>query len=333
MSNSTPVQYMRVTNQWSHLVNKSDTPVFVANTTGTPVEFFLYDSYLTVIKPESLKVKVYTAGGSIGQVCVNHRHMYARAVTEVEDDVTTIVISNKPIGDTDVEQQAQDLNRLLVEIMSITQRLNDTQVRMSHMDFSYYKLMRYLVDRDNSFGILVNNLSTRVVNLYTKLFAVENYIASNKLALHTLQLRMDRIDTNIGDTDFAKLLLEIAKANEELQSAKETLEAIQPIIDNIGNITSNAIAPLKNKFDALNNAIINLSNKRTADEIIAARDELIHAWEDTASDVIPAINNYADMLLDFNDRLQLGENDMLVLNTKSLDDMIPILEHSESGNN
>lgn len=321
------LQYLRITKDWAQVVNKDNTPAFIANTSGTPVEFFLYGAYLPSINPESLKVKTYIAGGSIGQICVDNMYLYARSLTDNEDDVTTVVISDKPVGDVDVEEQTSQIDTLLVEIMKITQRLNETQQRISRNDFTYYKLLRYIVDNSNAVNTIINNLSTRVVNLYTKLFAVETFIAQNKVALFSLKHRVQAIEEQISKIGFDGLAGKINEILLQLGDINAAIEIIMPIIEDSNNLVSGALTPVKLSLSAINNSIATLAVTYGDTEIYQARDKLLQEYSEVAPESISLIRNFAELVIDVGHKLDISTNanDMLVLNTDSLTDLEPTL--------
>lgn len=321
MSNN--LKYLRVTKNWSRITDKQDIPIYVANVSKDPVEFFLYGTNLSDISPTAVKAKTYVTGGSIGQVTVHNIYMYARSLAESEDSITTVAIDTKPIGESDIEEQTLQIDKLLSEVITLTQRLNVTQERICKNDVLYYGLIRYMVDRDNSTGILINGLSTRVVNLYSKLFAVENFIAKFRTEIFLSKNKIQAIEQKLSMISPENITSQINYALLSIKKIEELLEVIAPSLDNAEGIITGALEPVKEQIAAINNSIATLSLTRTKEEIYEARDELLKLYRDEDYNIETLISNFAELVVEMENKLDVSNtsNDVLVLNTKSLTDI------------
>ena len=326
-SSANELQYLRLDSRWTKVIEKSDHPSFVANTTGTPVEFFLSTRDIPTASPESVRAKTYIAGGSIGQICVDNQYLYARADTN-DDTVVTVVIGNKPIGDTNIAEQASMMDKLILEVMNLTHRFNESQIGETERAFSYYKFLRYVVDTNQTTDIMLNNLSARVVNLYTKVFAIENFFGENKMALFNLRSRITALEEAVEKIGFDGLAGKLNDALQQIIEINKKLEIFEPILEDASNLALEAITPIKQGLTALNNTIAMLSNKYTELEILKAKDDLVKQYNVLVPEIIPVINNFAKLVIEVSNKL--SKDKLLVISTDSLTALEPVLpDHSQ----
>lgn len=326
-SSANELQYLRLDSRWTKVIEKSEHPSFVANTTGTPVEFFLSTRDIPTASPESVRAKTYIAGGSIGQICVDNQYLYARADTD-DDTVVTVVIGNKPIGDTNIAEQASMMDKLILEVMNLTHRFNESQIGETERAFSYYKFLRYVVDTNQTTDIMLNNLSARVVNLYTKVFAIENFFGENKMALFNLRSRITALEEAVRKTGFDGLADKLNDALQQIIEINKKLEIFEPILGDASNLALESIAPIKQGLTALNNTIAMLSNKYTELEILKAKDDLVKQYNVLVPEIIPVINNFAKLVIEVSNKL--SKDKPLVISTDSLTALEPVLsDHSQ----
>lgn len=326
-SSANELQYLRLDSRWTKVIEKSEHPSFVANTTGTPVEFFLSTRDIPTASPESVRAKTYIAGGSIGQICVDNQYLYARADTN-DDTVVTVVISNKPIGDTNIAEQASMMDKLILEVMNLTHRFNESQIGETERAFSYYKFLRYVVDTNQTTDIMLNNLSARVVNLYTKVFAIENFFGENKMALFNLRSRITALEEAVEKIGFDGLAGKLNDALQQIIEINKKLEIFEPILEDASNLALEAITPIKQGLTALNNTIAMLSNKYTELEILKAKDDLVKQYNVLVPEIIPVINNFAKLVIEVSNKL--SKDKPLVISTDSLTALEPVLpDHSQ----
>lgn len=326
-SSANELQYLRLDSRWTKVIEKSEHPSFVANTTGTPVEFFLSTRDIPTASPESVRAKTYIAGGSIGQICVDKQYLYARADTN-DDTVVTVVIGNKPIGDTNIAEQASMLDKLILEVMNLTHRFNESQIGETERAFSYYKFLRYVVDTNQTTDIMLNNLSARVVNLYTKVFAIENFFGENKMTLFNLRSRITALEEAVEKIGFDGLAGKLNDALQQIIEINKKLEIFEPILEDASNLALEAITPIKQGLTALNNTIAMLSNKYTELEILKAKDDLVKQYNVLVPEIIPVINNFAKLVIEVSNKL--SKDKLLVISTDSLTALEPVLpDHSQ----
>ena len=326
-SSANELQYLRLDRRWTKVIEKSEHPSFVANTTGTPVEFFLSTKDIPTASPESVRAKTYIAGGSIGQICVDNQYLYARADTN-DDTVVTVVIGNKPIGDTNIAEQASMMDKLILEVMNLTHRFNESQIGETERAFSYYKFLRYVVDTNQTTDIMLNNLSARVVNLYTKVFAIENFFGENKITLFNLRSRITSLEEAVGKTGFDGLADKLNDALQQIIEINKKLEIFEPILEDASNLALESITPIKQGLTALNNTIAMLSNKYTELEILKAKDDLVKQYNVLVPEIIPVINNFAKLVIEVSNKL--SKDKLLVISTDSLTALEPVLpDHSQ----
>ena len=326
-SSANELQYLRLDSRWTKVIEKSEHPSFVANTTGTPVEFFLSTKDIPTASPESVRAKTYIAGGSIGQICVDNQYLYARADTN-DDTVVTVVIGNKPIGDTNIAEQASMMDKLILEVMNLTHRFNESQIGETERAFSYYKFLRYVVDTNQTTDIMLNNLSARVVNLYTKVFAIENFFGENKMTLFNLRSRITALEEAVRKTGFDGLADKLNDALQQIIEINKKLEIFEPILEDASNLALESITPIKQGLTALNNTIAMLSNKYTELEILKAKDDLVKQYNVLVPEIIPVINNFAKLVIEVSNKL--SKDKLLVISTDSLTALEPVLpDHSQ----
>lgn len=326
-SSANELQYLRLDSRWTKVIEKSEHPSFVANTTGTPVEFFLSTRDIPTASPESVRAKTYIAGGSIGQICVDNQYLYARADTD-DDTVVTVVIGNKPIGDTNIAEQASTMDKLILEVMNLTHRFNESQIGETERAFSYYKFLRYVVDTNQTTDIMLNNLSARVVNLYTKVFAIENFFGENKMTLFNLRSRITALEEAVRKTGFDGLANKLNDALQQIIEINKKLEIFEPLLEDASNLALESITPIKQGLTALNNTIAMLSNKYTELEILKAKDDLVKQYNVSVPEIIPVINNFAKLVIEVSNKL--SKDKPLVISTDSLTALEPALpDHSQ----
>ncbi len=317
------LQYLRIGNTWTKVIEKGPKPAFVANTTGTPIEFYLSEEEVPSGDPAVVDAKVYVAGGSIGQVCVDKKFMYARAIVKNPDKLVTIVVGTTPIGDTDVAEQASLLDKLILEVMRLTQRVNENEVAEAERAFDYYKFLRFVVDSHNTNQSLITTLSTRIADLYFKVFAVEKFFGENIMQLFTINTRLDALEKRVHTIGPEGLAGKLNDALQQILELQKKFEIIDPIIKDAQELAQSAIRPVKDGLEALNNTLTIIATRHTENEVLKARDELIKQYANTIPEAVPVIRSLATMLVNLSHKLD-GTR-LLVVKTETLEDLEPTL--------
>lgn len=286
--------YFRITRDWAQVAAKSEIPSYISNNSGTPVEFFLSSQYVANALPTTINAKTYVAGGSIGTICVNNQYLYARALTESDDDIVSVIVSDKPTSDSEIEEQASRIDELLTEVIKLTQRVNEDELMNLRDRFSYFKLMRYIVKQNLSFEQFLATLSTNQSLLFNKLLGVELFIINNKENLRKIENRLTKVETKLTELVGDDLVRQINNLVIDMAEVNAVIDGLTPILNDVNNVASEAIKPVSNTLSALNNTIAEMAIQNDENKILGAKDKLLALYEDTCPDVVPVINSLAD---------------------------------------
>ena len=173
--------YLRVGSEWSLLFDPKDAPTYMINLTRTPIQFKFYSeetNTATITFP-------FTLGGIIGEACVPaHQYCYVKACPLIladgsyqEGDVEfnedgdivvpegLIMTDDDPIYKEKVKNIEKNLGYLTTELMQLSNRLTDTNIKQIYHRVDYVKLVRKFLRAQQKNHYSLSHLQSQIPSL------------------------------------------------------------------------------------------------------------------------------------------------------------------------
>lgn len=283
-------QYLRVTDTWQQMVLPTEDPTYVVNVSGATVKLQLLDTL--PLSNENLDEHTFTLGGVISQFKVPvNMYLYAKAVTPIPSSEiiqATIVTDTSYMDISDVNAIQEDINRLAVEVMKLTNRVSDTETKNISQDLDYSIFVREFLDSNNKIHESLAHNANINLTLLTRLMSAETVLSAYRKRLGDIEGSL----STIGNTT------DMATKIEELSNS---LTRVNTTITNINNLLNNDLIPkveegwadydklvkenitplktdvadLTSDMSIMNNTITRLTSHHTAQEIEAAFAEIL----------------------------------------------------------
>ena len=175
-------QYLRITKDWTKITDVDMDPLYIANVSGISVQIKFED---LPIPPKS-DFESYTVGGLITNLLTNtDKYTYARAYPSNDEtssnEAVIIIDTEEAIGSSEAKILQKQLESAMVEIMKLSMRVTDNELKHISMYTKYYYLLRKFLN------------SQRLTHEYLVSFQIELLKAQRRmLAFHLRQIQLER---------------------------------------------------------------------------------------------------------------------------------------------
>lgn len=306
------IQYLKVTSEWNDLITTTDAPQFVKNSTGAPMTFFISSN--TVSDPDSV-TNTFTLGGSIGVVTIpaaSHFYIKAAAISESVDPIVVTSTNIKEIkGTGSTSTTTETLDSLYVEVMKLSNRVTDDEIKSLNRYKRHWALFRAFVDYCMHNDTRHAALEESVTGAMARIFSGELWMAQHTKDFIKLQARVDEIyKTKTKDIDALVIELNslISQAGTLAVELTELKDDVDAAIKSQTSGLTNRVEAVADDLDDLSNAITKLSTLTTAEEIQAATDTMIAGLDsDTSEALKSAIRGLATIVSKLSTRVDYND--------------------------
>ena len=298
--------FLRLSNKWSELVTPTDEVLYLFNSSGSPVKVILSDKQEETSGLDSTKYRPFTIGGTIAQLHAPETYIYAKAMIPDSSEIV-VATSDTRIDVNDQEGIKDDIDRLTVEVMRLSNRVTSNQIDQ-HKLIGHYRIFTSQMIYSHIWNSKALTRTTKqILYLHKRLFAAETYIHQHRKDWINLQYRLEDI-LNVGDV--AKRLDELStqasRTAVEVSNLTTRLNELVPRIEeawaDYDQLVKEHITPLTEKVDdlhedfiALNNAITRLAEKHTPEEIELVFDEII---KQTSEEMVAPLTGLKNFLVE-----------------------------------
>ena len=245
--------YLRVGSEWSLLFDPKDAPTYLMNLTRTPIQFRFYPK-------ETSTTKItfpFTLGGTIGEACVpSNTYCYVKACPLIladgsyqEGDVEfnedgdivvpegLILADDVPIYREKVKNIEKNLGYLTTELMQLSNRLTDTNIRQIYHRVDYVELVRKFLRSQQKNHYSISHLQSQILSLKMKIMTAQTDLTDITTWMHrtdmtlegfdytsTVNDKVQSISVTLGQTtvQVANLLAQVSDLMERMLGAEET---------------------------------------------------------------------------------------------------------------
>ena len=245
--------YLRVGSEWSLLFDPKDAPTYMINLTRTPIQFKFYSEETNT---ETITFP-FTLGGIIGEACVPaHQYCYVKACPLIladgsyqEGDVEfnedgdivvpegLIMTDDDPIYKEKVRNIEKNLGYLTTELMQLSNRLTDTNIRQIYHRVDYVKLVRKFLRAQQKNHYSLSHLQSQILSLRMRVATAQTDLSDIHTWMHKTDMTLEGFDfkstvndkvqdisVTLGQTtvQVANLLTQVSDLMERMLEAEET---------------------------------------------------------------------------------------------------------------
>ena len=245
--------YLRVGSEWSLLFDPKDAPTYMINLTRTPIQFKFYSEETNT---ETITFP-FTLGGIIGEACVPaHQYCYVKACPLIladgsyqEGDVEfnedgdivvpegLIMTDDDPIYKEKVKNIEKNLGYLTTELMQLSNRLTDTNIRQIYHRVDYVKLVRKFLRAQQKNHYSLSHLQSQILSLRMRVATAQTDLSDIHTWMHKTDMTLEGFDfkstvndkvqdisVTLGQTtvQVANLLTQVSDLMERMLEAEET---------------------------------------------------------------------------------------------------------------
>ena len=245
--------YLRVGSEWSLLFDPKDAPTYMINLTRTPIQFKFYSEETNT---ETITFP-FTLGGIIGEACVPaHQYCYVKACPLIladgsyqEGDVEfnedgdivvpegLIMTDDDPIYKEKVKNIEKNLGYLTTELMQLSNRLTDTNIRQIYHRVDYVKLVRKFLRAQQKNHYSLSHLQSQILSLRMRVATAQTDLSDIHTWMHKTDMTLEGFDFKstvndkvqdisvaLGQTtvQVANLLTQVSDLMERMLEAEET---------------------------------------------------------------------------------------------------------------
>ena len=245
--------YLRVGSEWSLLFDPKDAPTYMINLTRTPIQFKFYSEETNT---ETITFP-FTLGGIIGEACVPaHQYCYVKACPLIladgsyqEGDVEfnedgdivvpegLIMTDDDPIYKEKVKNIEKNLGYLTTELMQLSNRLTDTNIRQIYHRVDYVKLVRKFLRAQQKNHYSLSHLQSQILSLRMRVATAQTDLSDIHTWMHKTDMTLEGFDfkstvndkvqdisVTLGQTtvQVANLLTQVSDLMERMLGAEET---------------------------------------------------------------------------------------------------------------
>lgn len=335
--------YLRVSSEWSKILDPQETDTFLVNITGTPIQFMFYK---TERKATSTISDHFTLGGTIGQARIPlSMYCYARACPRIladgtykEEDIIAddgstiepegIVVTDTDYIDTvnnDLDSLRDQVDYLTANVMRLSNKVSNNKIRNIYHELDYKRFLREFLRAEQRSHYQFSFLQSQILDLRLGLFSAEDLILDLKEHVNTL--------SNIGggsiefDGDAEEYIKKLqASLNDVFDKIALVSKQLTTLTDNYEGTVADVealkkeLATLHTNFTTLNNSMVVLASQYTVDALNKAFSTISPTLSDAVKGPLTAIKNVLERLIELSDKYEnnaVKKDEILILNGES----------------
>ena len=294
-------QYIRVGTEWAELFDPQTDPTYLLNASGTSIQFWFSQAKITDFTAIQ---HPFTVGGLISQaVAPAGSFIYAKALKESVIGDTVVVADDKKINTAEADDVREELDMLGVQVMRLSQRVSNEEIRMENHMLSYTLFLREFFDNAGSTQSSIISLSTQMMRLNMRIFAAERFIQAYRRQYNNLLFRIDDIETGGAinkkvDKMATELNTVMATSNNINAKLNDLIPRIEEAWSDYDQLVKEHVEPLKEEvkvlstdFTSLNNAMVKFVSANTPEAIEREFLKLIASASDEMVGPITSLKN------------------------------------------
>lgn len=308
---------LKLGKKWTLISPPGKEDTYLTNPTGTPI--LAID--LQTNSPSSIKdEEAFTIGGMISQFHADKsRYVFAKALV---DGTTEIIVhvNNRPMDSTDSFDNKAAIDKIGIQVMELARRVTDNSLELISHRVKYIDLLRKFI-------------TTSYIQETTNAKLAEAIASANKRFISSQILYFKhrkeflKLKYTVGGQDGQSNVWDVVNnMNTQLQSAIRSIVNINEILkDLIPQVEDGAldieklirqhINPLKkdlkdlnDEFTVLNNALVQMSDDNTVEDINKTFEELLLT---APFDLVPVLEAIKNILIEIktnsNESVDLSE--------------------------
>lgn len=335
--------FLRVSSQWSKILDPQEADTFLVNITGTPIQFMFYETErkaLSTIKDH------FTLGGTIGQARIPlSMYCYARACPRIladgsykdeeiiAGDGSTIEPEGVVVTDTeyidtvnnDLDSLRDQVDYLTTHVMRLSNRVSKNKVHNIYHELDYKLFLRQFLRAEQRTHYQLSFLQSQILDLRLGLFSAEDLILDLKEHVNTLaNTNSGSIEFDGDAEDYIKKLQ--ASLNDVFDKVALVSKQLTTLTENYeGTVTDvealkKELATLHTNFTTLNNSLVVLASQYTVDALDKAFKSISPNVSDAIKGPLSAIKNVLERLITLTDKYETNavkKDEILILNGSS----------------
>lgn len=305
--------YLRVGSEWSLLFDPKDAPTYMINLTRTPIQFKFYSEETNT---ETITFP-FTLGGIIGEACVPaHQYCYVKACPLIladgsyqEGDVEfnedgdivvpegLIMTDDDPIYKEKVKNIEKNLGYLTTELMQLSNRLTDTNIRQIYHRVDYVKLVRKFLRAQQKNHYSLSHLQSQILSLRMRVATAQTDLSDIHTWMHKTDMTLEGFDfkstvndkvqdisVTLGQTtvQVANLLTQVSDLMERMLEAEETgveLEILKQQFLNNAQEDHHSMTHLQSQILSMKMDLMKAQSELTdLRDWMATKDETLHGF-------------------------------------------------------
>lgn len=333
--------FLRVSSEWSKILDPQESDTFIVNITGTPIQFMYYKTAKTVL---STIKNHFTLGGTIGQARIPvSTYCYARAcpliladgtykkgeVTEEDGGITIepegiVVTDTDPIDtvNTDLDTLKEQIEYLTTSVMKLSNRVSKNKLSDIHHVVDYKRFLREFLRAEQRNHYQFSFLQSQILDLRLGLFSAEDLIMELKESVGTLANKSGSSLEFDGDAEEYIESLQ-ASINNVFDKVALVSKQLTTLTDNYEGTVQDVealkkeLASLHTNFTSLNNSMVILASQYTVEALDKAFNSISPTVAEDIKGPLNAIKNVLARLIDLTDRYEnnaVKKDEILILN-------------------
>lgn len=319
-------KFLRVSNNWTEIVNAATENLFLYNGSGSAVKIYLSSTPYTTEDFTSIPLDdTFTIGGTITQFCVRDGQ-YAYAKASIADGDEIIVTVNNSRIDNDEQTAITDtISTLTTQMMHLSNRVHSNQLDqlrfLGHNTLFVQQMLNSHMWLSKSYAVFNN----QILKLHNRLFAAERFVDEYRRKWHDMEIQIaDVLELKGLAQDIVNMESQIYQTAATVNNLNGTLNDLIPrveeawadydqLVKEFINPLAETVDTLHQDFISLNNAITHLTEEHTPEEIEDTFQEIIRGVN---SNMVPPLTGLKNSLVELCIASQDNDRQDISLSTK-----------------